>query len=133
VSSFTKQDFSQPALLQEILLINGTYLSGSIPSVIGLCTKLKVLSFWFSDLSGTLPTELGSLSMLEYFDVRKSSKMTGSIPKEIFDLPNLRFLHVAQTKIHGVIPEYFCRKHSAMQLYYSTEQRLNCSCCIINS
>jgi hypothetical protein len=124
------KDISHHPLFQEIFLVNGTYIDGFIPSEIGHCAKLSVLSFWFTEMSGTLPSELGSLSLLEFFDVSSSPRLDGLIPTEIFDLPRLRFLNVADTNINGVVPEYFCQKNDFIQVQFSPKQNLNCSCCV---
>jgi hypothetical protein len=124
------KDISHHPLFQEIFLVNGTYIDGSIPSEIGQCANLSVLSVWFAELTGTLPSELGSLSLLEFLDVSKVSMLKGPIPTEIFDLPSLRFLNVADTKLSGVVPEYFCRKDEFIQVQFSPKQNLKCSCCV---
>ena len=55
-------------------------------------------------LGGTIPPELGSLSMLTDLNLR-SNALTGEIPEELGSLTNLRVLNLHSNKLSGDIPD----------------------------
>ena len=57
------------------------YLTGTLPSELGKCSKLKELIAWTNWFTGSIPTEIGSLTDLTYFDA-ESNYLTGPIPTE---------------------------------------------------
>jgi len=56
-----------------------------------------------SDLSGTLTSSLGDLSMLLYLELY-SNNLSGPIPSELGNLANLLSLDLYQNKFSGTIP-----------------------------
>jgi hypothetical protein len=108
--------------------------SGSIPTTVGLLTKLSKCRFHFdlrgnapwneallaheprartvhfeflhSGLSGPIPSELAKCSRLETI-VLGSSSITGSLPSELGSLSSLRNLDVRETSITGSVPAEF--------------------------
>lgn len=56
-----------------------------------------------SDLGGTIPTEIGSLSNLAYFEIG-FTKVSGSVPTEITKLTRLRQLHIDGPLFEGTLP-----------------------------
>jgi Leucine-rich repeat (LRR) protein len=63
-------------------------LTGSIPSEIGLMTKLQRLEFENLSLSSVIPSEIGQLTHLTYLSVQ-GSLATTKIPSEITQLTGL--------------------------------------------
>lgn len=55
----------------------------------GLLTKLRTLDITFNDMSGTLPTDIGSMSRLESLWLSENS-LSGQIPSEIGTLATLK-------------------------------------------
>ena len=51
----------------EILSLYKNQLTGTIPSAIGSLTNLKYLYLYFNQLSGSIPSELGGLSELRKY------------------------------------------------------------------
>ncbi len=78
-------------------------LSGTLPSELGSLSNLQVLSLNFSSLSGTLPSELGSLSNLQELWLDRNS-LSGTLPSELGSLSNLRKLYLHRNSLSGTLP-----------------------------
>lgn len=51
-------------------------------------------------ISSTIPTSIGGLRLLSYFDVREN-KLTGSLPNELFNATGLQVLNLGHNNFHG--------------------------------
>ncbi|CAB9520668.1 leucine Rich Repeat [Seminavis robusta] len=81
--------------------------TGTMPSELFRLTELNDLIFWRNNrMTGTLPTELGLLSKLEFFSVR-DSLMEGTLPTEIGLMAELRELDVSGALFTGSLPIEF--------------------------
>ncbi len=78
-------------------------LSGSIPTEIGNLTNLEYLNISRNQLSGSIPTEIGNLSSLEFLYL-SDNQLSGSIPAEIGNLNNLMLLFLYNNHLSGSIP-----------------------------
>lgn len=58
-------------------------------------------------LEGPLPSELGSCSNLEFFDVSGNMEITGTIPSEMASWANLNTFRVSSTSLTGTVPPKF--------------------------
>jgi hypothetical protein len=76
---------------------------GTISSLVGLLTGLTALflhggirnsTHQFSNITGTLPTELGRLSLLQQFSF-VNQRVTGTIPTELAKWRSVRFLDIS--------------------------------------
>jgi Leucine-rich repeat (LRR) protein len=76
----------------------------TIPSEIGLLTKLTYLSLENAELTGTIPTTIGELTELEYLSFSSNSALMGAIPSSIGDLVRLTYLSFAKSGLTGSIP-----------------------------
>ncbi len=88
------------------LNLRGNQLSGSIPSELGSLNNLE--SLWLSGgLSGSIPSSLGNLSNLEllYLVSPSSGGLSGSIPSSLGNLGNLELLVLAGRQF-GSIPSW---------------------------
>ena len=83
------------------LVYNG--LSGSIPPELGNLTMLDELSLGDNQLSGSIPSELGNLTQLEDLDLQWN-ELSGSIPSELGNLTALKYLHLGPNELSGSIP-----------------------------
>ncbi|GAY68837.1 hypothetical protein CUMW_267290, partial [Citrus unshiu] len=81
-------------------------LSGSIPSQIGSLSNLTYIYLYETNLTGTIPKEIGSLRNLEVLDLG-SNNLNGTIPLEIGSVRNLEALSLDGNKLSGVLPIYF--------------------------
>ena len=84
------------------LVNNG--LTGTIPSELGSLTNLRSLNLGANGLTGSIPAELGSLANLESLEL-SNNELTGSIPEELGLLGNLRSLDLSDNELMGPIPE----------------------------
>ena len=70
----------------------------------GSPTRVTKVNLKAERLSGTLPAELGDLSMLTELNLR-SNRLTGSIPAKLNDLANLKVLNLHSNTLSGPIPD----------------------------
>lgn len=118
--------------------MDGATISGTIPSELGRCTKLRWLKLPVNHISGTLATELGNLSMLEEFIIGANRGIHGTIPSEFGKLTMLERFYLTQTAISGSIPGGWCRPadtngdgFSHMAKFVIPESVEMCKCCEI--
>ena len=118
--------------------MEGAAISGTIPSELGRCTKLRWLKLPFNQISGTLATELGNLSMLEEFLIEVNREIHGTIPSEFGKLTKLNRFFLTHTAISGSIPRGLCRADdtdgdglSYMANFVIPESVEMCKCCEI--
>ena len=78
-------------------------LSGTIPSELGSLTNLEVLKLSKNQLSGTIPPELGNLTNLAVLDLFEN-RLSGTIPPELGNLINLEALALFKNNLRGTIP-----------------------------
>ena len=98
------QDCEPDAALIYDVDLDNTPLTGTIPSEIGLLTKLYYLSLSNTTLKGTIPTELGKLSNELGKLSLDNNGLTGPIPTELGQLVNLRSLDLSSNRLSGPIP-----------------------------
>jgi Leucine-rich repeat (LRR) protein len=83
--------------------LRGNRLSGSIPSELGNLSHLEFISLYNNQLSGSIPAELGNLSRLESLDLN-DNQLSGSIPAELGNLSRLESLDLNENQLSGSIP-----------------------------
>lgn len=76
-------------------------LSGTIPTEIGLMTKL--ISLQCPKFQGTLPTSMGLLTRLEWIEIRRMH-LTGTVPSEIGLWSNAEHFSLHGNALTGTIP-----------------------------
>ena len=80
-------------------------LSGHIPSELGSLSRLEVLSLKGNNLSGGIPPQLGKLARLRELDLGWNPRLTGSIPPELSQLTMLERLELGDNAgMSGQIP-----------------------------
>ena len=85
----------------------GTLGSGSIGFVLGWTLYFANRG---NSFHGSLPTELGELSLLQELDVSGNRFIYGTVPSELALIPDLSRLSIIGTSITGTIPEGLCSK-----------------------
>lgn len=91
-----------------ISLANSRYV-GPIPSSIGGAAKRLVeILLLNNNLSGCLPTEIGQLVRLRYFNAGQN-QLTGPIPLSFACLRNMQSLSLAENLMYGIVPEMVCQ------------------------
>ena len=78
-------------------------LTGTLPSELGSLAELRVLDLSRNYLSGSIPPELGGLTNLWLLDL-SDSYLGGSIPPELGNLTNLSTLDLWGNRFTGCIP-----------------------------
>ena len=81
----------------------GSTLRGSLPTQVGLLTKLTMLQVRLNQFDGSIPTHIGRLLELNELDVQGNA-LTGTIPSEIGGVTLLRKLYVEENILGGRLP-----------------------------
>ena len=79
-------------------------LTGAIPTELGSLASLKVLNLGVNQLTGSIPPELGNLAGLQVLSLA-DNRLTGSIPPELGSLGSLQELRLQQNELTGPIPK----------------------------
>jgi len=85
------------------LSLESSFLSGTIPSTIGLMTDLVTLTLYNNNLNGSLPAEIGNLTNLETLNLHHNY-LSGVIPASIGELSSLKNMFLYVNKFSGQIP-----------------------------
>ena len=78
-------------------------LTGTIPTQIGNLSNLQYLYLYGNNLSGSIPTQLGNLSNLQRLYLL-DNLLSGEIPPELGNLTNLLSLQLFDNQLTGTIP-----------------------------
>ena len=78
-------------------------LTGAMPTELGTLTNLQRLVLSQNRLTGPIPAWLGDLSNLQELSLW-GNRLSGPIPASLSDLANLRFLILSGTQLTGEIP-----------------------------
>ena len=89
--------------LRSVVLVAGNDLGGTISTLIGNLSHLKVLAIDSCDLTGTLPSEIGQATELQVITFA-TNKLHGTIPPELSELANLLFLRLVSNNLTGGVP-----------------------------
>ena len=120
--------------LLEYFSFHSTFLSGKLPTEIALLTNMVYFDTWDTNIGGTFPeemyladyqklkvwilndclytgtisTNIGRLSTLEYGYFSENPGLVGTIPTEVGLLTNLKKIHFHDTHLTGTMPEELC-------------------------
>ena len=98
----------------------GNQVSGTIPTEIGSMKHLQEWKMENNTLSGTIPSELGLASELEYFDVA-DNKLSATIPDIFGGLPQLILWDTFNNKLSGDFPPSIQNISAIEYLYIQNE------------
>lgn len=124
-SSFTN---IRTFLLGSLVFEGNAFMTGSIPTTIGLLTKLTELRLFITGHTGTIPTEIGLNTRLEQL-VFGSNKLSGTVPSTIGNLSALKLLNIEFTDVVGSLPETICPRASTNALDVLLTCPVQCDCC----
>ena len=96
-------------------------LSGSIPTEIGLLSTLEYLQLYVNDLTGTIPSQLGTLSSLGRLYLH-NNKLTGQTPSQLGKISTLQYLYLENNKLTGTIPSQLGTLSSLRLLFLSNNK-----------
>ncbi len=86
------------------LFLTDNQLTGQIPSELGSLTNLESLYLNYNQLTGEIPSELGRLTNLTALRL-DGNQLTGEIPAELSHLTNLTVLRLAGNQLTGCVPD----------------------------
>ena len=78
-------------------------MGGTLPSELGLLTKVRMFNFGHNSISGTIPAELTNLTEAQVLYVSGNS-LSGSLPEELGKMADLRFLNASDNSLSGTLP-----------------------------
>jgi len=87
--------------------LDGNYVSGTIPTEIGLMSSLASFSVANATLKGTIPYEIGNLKLLRRLWLF-GNELTGSIPQTLNQLESLEVMELHGNNLVGDMPEGVC-------------------------
>lgn len=79
-------------------------VENDLPSEIGLLTNLKELIISEARLLGTIPSEIGGLSRLEYSLQIFGNSLSGTLPTTMGNLVNLEHFYAEENELSGQLP-----------------------------
>ena len=83
----------------EAFNLNSNYITGELPiDTLAPLLKLRFLDFFYNELTGTIPTLLGTMKSLEYLDISQNP-FEGTLPSELGLLTNLSDLRIAKSDV----------------------------------
>ncbi|KAL2226896.1 receptor-like protein kinase [Sesamum indicum] len=85
------------------ILLNDNGFSGPIPPELFKSRRLQQLDLGYNLLSGAIPPEVGKCDSLEYLGLY-NNLLSGDIPSELFSLSNLKFLYLSRNNLTGTLP-----------------------------
>jgi Leucine-rich repeat (LRR) protein len=103
------------------LAYNG--LTGTIPSALGLLTKLTLFDVEGNSLNGTIPSSFSKWSLMEVFRVGVND-LTGTIPSDLGRWTNADVFSLYQNDITGTVPSSL-GKMSLLQFLWIQNTRLS--------
>jgi Leucine-rich repeat (LRR) protein len=101
--------------------LNSNQLSGSIPSSFGNLSMLQYLGVYSNQLSGTIPSSLGDLTSLQYLYL-DTNQFSGTIPSSLGYLSSLKRLYLNTNDLSGTIPPSLGKLSALQKLFLNTNQ-----------
>eukprot|EP00253_Pinus_taeda_P018541 PITA_18541 len=86
------------------LLLHHNQLSGTIPSNLGNCTNLELLDLSHNKLIGNIPHEIAKLYNLNFYLNLSWNLLEGSLPTEIGKMSMAQAIDISANHLSGVIP-----------------------------
>jgi len=115
--------------LEQIMLPDNN-LGGTIPSELGELSLLGRLRLSSNLLVGAVPSELGRLTNLEVLSLDRN-ELQGTIPTDLGNLPKLDTLGLERNRFKGEISSEICelKRNKALDLLTVDCNEVSCGCC----
>lgn len=101
----------------EDLRLNNNEISGLLPSEIGNLFLLKNLILNDMVLSGSIPSSFENLFSLDFLDMSNNAAIFGTVPTEIFSLPDIRIVYLSNCSLFGPMPSNYASPPKLRDLY----------------
>ena len=97
----------------------GNGLVGTVPREVSAISTLSELSFGldWTTITGTVPSELGLLTRLTFLQIAATA-VTGTIPSELNNLKNLEIFSFIFSQLSGPLPDLLTMDHSIQRLSF---------------
>jgi hypothetical protein len=113
----------------EFVYLSDNSFSGSICSEIGEMTSLVELTIQGDSLSGTIPSLSGQLTHMAWLDIYDLTMLTGSIPSELALLTSLGHVNLSRSRgLFGSIPFDLCYLQNSSSCTFIDWYGQNISC-----
>lgn len=90
-------------------------LSGTLPTTLSHLTKLRDLTLFNNDLTGSLPTEIGLMHALTGLNIRRN-RFSGTLPDSLGDLTSLIDLALSNNNFIGTLPTTLSNLYKAREI-----------------
>ncbi|CDP15118.1 unnamed protein product [Coffea canephora] len=120
----TFHPYSSPSVIYKIIKILQLFrpcFSGTIPGEIGKLTMLNELGLSGNNLTGKIPGEIGNLTMLVSLSASYND-LIGLIPQELGNLYNLEVLQIKNNSLSGSIPAGIFNLSRLISLFFAANQ-----------
>lgn len=128
----TSSNASFPNLFS--LWLDNNYITGSIPTTIGLISGLASISITNTSLTGSIPTQLGLLTELKRVWLY-DNELSGTLPTQLDNLKSLEVFEIHDNFINGTMLADICSYIAQSDYEYRTLtadcDRITCSCCTL--
>ena len=98
----------------ENIAIQKNLFTGTIPTEIGLASNIYFFSVGDNDFESTLPSELGLLDLNITFSVMKNSKLIGTIPTELGS-KSIMNIYLQETGLTCTMPNLWCNTSTILK------------------
>jgi hypothetical protein len=116
------------------LWLDNNYITGSIPTTIGLISGLASISITNTSLTGSIPTQFGSLTDLKRVWLY-DNELSGTLPTQLDNLKALEVFEIHDNYINGTMLADICSYISQSDYEYRTLtadcDRISCDCCTV--
>eukprot|EP00546_Thalassionema_frauenfeldii_P000688 CAMPEP_0178937246 /NCGR_PEP_ID=MMETSP0786-20121207/25641_1 /TAXON_ID=186022 /ORGANISM="Thalassionema frauenfeldii, Strain CCMP 1798" /LENGTH=996 /DNA_ID=CAMNT_0020615777 /DNA_START=312 /DNA_END=3302 /DNA_ORIENTATION=+ len=118
--------------LLEKIRLSSNYISGSIPTEIGLLTHLEVIELRETNIQGSIPSQMGLCLNLSLIEISYNRELEGTIPLDFGNLSKLTTFNFAATKLEGTVPDEICSLPKLHTMHADCRPPLGeikCDCC----
>ncbi|KAM1046491.1 hypothetical protein PS2_025744 [Malus domestica] len=99
------------------LRLEDNKFSGEIPLKFSTLTDITYVDLSGNNFSGGIPMDISKAQKLEYFNVSRNPELGGTVPAEMWELPNLNNFSASSCGLIGNVPSFKnCKSISVVEL-----------------